>query len=111
MIRITIEQVITENYVETKNFITSSTPTTVVQPQGPYDREDKVLCKEEFAVKDVQMQREITRKLLMQEIVKDEDFSLSAVIAAINQLAVVDMAAGKAALDAALRNATGAENI
>jgi hypothetical protein len=88
MIRITIEQVITEKYVETKNFVTSSTPTTIVQPKGPYDREDKVLCKEEFAVKDVQMQREITRKLLTQEIVKDEDFDLARVISAINGLAL-----------------------
>jgi hypothetical protein len=89
MIRITIEQVITEKYIETKNFITSSTPTEIRQARGQYESAEKVLCKEEYATKDVPMQREITRKLLTQEIVKDEDFNLAVVISAINGLSTV----------------------
>lgn len=85
MIKITIELVTYEKYTETKNFITKSTPTDKVQPRSNYES-DKVLCIEEYATRDVPMERTVRLTLLSQEIPNEEAFSLPRVIAAINGL-------------------------
>lgn len=85
MIKVTIERVTVEKYVEVKNFITKSTPTDKVQERDGYNS-SKVLCAEEFAVRDVEQERTIRTTLLNQEILDENTFSLGMVIKAINGL-------------------------
>jgi hypothetical protein len=90
VIKITIERISIEKYTEIKNFIVKSTPTDKVERRsGSYDSGEKVMCAEEYATKTVDMERKVTTNLLSQEIVKEETFDLTRVIAAINGMQMV----------------------
>lgn len=78
---------VTEKYTETKNFITKSTPTDKTESTSDYGSgRQKVLCDEEYATKDVTMERTTRITLLVQEIVNEAEFDLPIVIGAINKL-------------------------
>jgi len=85
MIKVTIERVTTEKYNEIKNFITKSTPTDK-HDQSEYGNNRKVLCTEEFATREVPMERTVRTLLLSQEIPVEESFNLARVIIAVNGL-------------------------
>ena len=85
MIKITIERISTENYKETKNFITKKTPTDKVK-QSDYGNKTEVAYAEEYATSEVPLERKVTTILLTQEIQDESQFELKHVVRAINNL-------------------------
>lgn len=85
MIRIVIERTVIQEYMETVNLLTKKTPTAITKPKT-YGSGDEPCFVEEYQIADVKKGREVTTKLLQQEITDETLFSLSAVIKAINSL-------------------------
>ena len=87
MIKITVEKFTTEEYKETQNCVVKRTPTEHREKSGMYSGEtEKVVFTEESEPREVTKRQRVKVDLLQQEIEKDEDFDLAAVIKAINRL-------------------------
>jgi hypothetical protein len=86
MIKITIEQTITEKVEVVKNFTTKKTPTEIVEEDNNYGGRStkRVQFIEESAPMQVTEERSRKITLLEQEIDDDSQFNLKAVIATIN---------------------------
>lgn len=84
MIRVTIQKTTIKKSVEVKNFITKKTTTDKVKT-SEYGNRGEPLFDEEYATRDVEIEREVSTTLLIQEL-EDEQFNLQEVIAAINNL-------------------------
>ena len=91
MIKITIEQVVTIKFKETKNFLIKKTPTGYKEPGGQYDRGDKVAYEEINEPREIENERTEKRTLLNQEIEDESAFNLKNVIAAINGMKTVPL--------------------
>lgn len=80
MIEIIIKRRTVEKFKVKKNLVTKKTPTNLK------DRYEATIFQEEYAVVESDEQKEVESTMLHQQITEESDFSLGAVICAINNL-------------------------
>lgn len=84
MIKITIEKTTSVEYTETDNLVIEKIPTDY--QQDGYGGRKEVVMHEKFAPQQVTKVKQVTVKLLEQQIEDESLFNLNGVIAAINGL-------------------------